>query len=291
MSILEELSLDWKHISLLKSGQQAEDHKYLKKIYFWFDKNEEPTLPLEILEKAHNLQDLTLGMISGQIFLNPNPKVSEHRILGQLKRLSLFSVSELQCINLEDSWLNTICEKLYELKVTLCPGLTKIFHSPSTTSFIYMKDLYINSCHGLEYLFTSSVAKGLMHLEKIIVKDSQSIKEIVAKEQDETNSQGIKFEWLYCIQLDSLSSLECFYSGNDTLQLPSLTRVDIKQCPKMLVFSQGAINAKYFRGIHASADSNDELVFGNDLNTSVKKVFLLQVGISSKSNWLSSTFS
>jgi hypothetical protein len=288
MSILEELSLDWKHISLLNSGQLTEDLKYLKKIMLWFYEIEEPTLPLEILEKAQNLQDLTLGVISSlQIFLTPNPKVSEHVILGQLKKLSLLGVSELECINLEDSWLNTVCEKLSNLNVTKCPGLTKIFRSPSTTSFVYLKDLYISSCHGLEYLFTSSVAKGLIHLETIIVKESQSIKEIVAKEQDETNLQEIKFEWLYRIYLDSLLSLECFYSGNNTLQLPSLTRVYIKQCPKMQVFSQGEIKAKSFRGIQASADSIDELVFGNDLNSSVKKVFLLQVGISSKSNWLS----
>ncbi|KAK2353849.1 hypothetical protein QL285_091433 [Trifolium repens] len=278
ISILQELSLDWKHISLLKSEQHTEDLKYLNKIFLCFDGNEEPILPLEILEKAQNLQDLTLGLISSlQIFLTHNPKVSEHGILGQLKVLTLLRVSELQCINLEDSWLNTVCEKLVELNVMKCPGLTKIFHSPSTVTFSYLKDLYINRCHGLEYLFTSSVAKVLMHLERIIVKRSQSIKEIVAKEQDETNSQGIKFEWLNCIHLDSLSSLECFYSGNDTLQLPSLNRVDIWQCPKMKVFSQGEINAKSFRGIQASADSNDKLVFDNDLNTSVKKVFLLQV--------------
>jgi hypothetical protein len=278
MSILEELSLDWKHISLLKSGEHTEDLKYLKKILLWFDENEEPTLPLEILGKAHNLQDLTLGDISSlQIFLTPNPKVSEHGILGQLKILSLFSVSELQCINFEDSWLNTVCEKLDELKVLECSCLTKIFRSPSAVSFSYLKNLRIISCHKLEYLFTSSVAKMLVHLEKITVKSSQSIKEIVAKEKDGTTLQGIKFEWLYYIHLDSLSSLVCFYSGNDNMQLPSLTQVDIMQCPKMEVFSQGDIDAILFQGIQTSFDSNDDIVFrSNDLNASVEKVFLQQ---------------
>jgi hypothetical protein len=60
--------------------------------------------------------------------------------------------------------------------------------------------------------------------------------------------------------------------------------VDIRQCPKMEVFSQGRINAKSFRGIQASSNSNDDLVFyNNDLNASVRRVFLLQVGTSSKS--------
>jgi hypothetical protein len=250
--------------------------------------NEELTFPSDILGKAPYLLDMGIEWCkSFEVFHTPKTKICE-----QLKILTLRRVSELKFIGSEDSsWLNIVWEKLHELYVTNCPGLTKLLHTPSAVSFSYLKKLYISLCHELEYLFTSSVTKVFMHLEEITVKECQSIKEIVQMEQDKTTSQGVTFECLYCISLDSLSSLECFYSGNDTLQLPSLTRVDIKQCPKMLVFSQGAINAKYFRGIHASADSNDELVFGNDLNTSVKKVFLLQVGISSKSNWLSSTFS
>jgi hypothetical protein len=122
-----------------------------------------------------------------------------------------------------------------------------------------------------------------MQLESITVERSRSIKEIVAKQQDGTYLQGIKFERLHCILLDSLSSLECFYSGNDTLQLTSLTQVDIRQCPNMQIFSQGEIYVKSFNGIQVTTDSTDELVFDVDLNTSVKRVFLLQVGTSSKS--------
>jgi hypothetical protein len=142
-----------------------------------------------------------------------------------------------------------------------------------------MKELHISNCHGLRYLFTCSIAKVLTTLEKVTVEESQSITEIVAKEQDGTTSQAVKFERLYYVHLDSLSSLECFYSGNETLQLPYLSHVDIWKCPNVEVFSRGEINANLFKGIHASSDSNDRLVFHNDLNDSVKRVFLLQVRI------------
>jgi hypothetical protein len=266
---------------VLKFGQQAEDLKYLKKASLKFDveKNEKPTLPLEIFEKVPNLQDLQLGINSLEIFLTKNTNSREHGILGQLKILTLDAVSELQYINLEDSWLNTVVEKLHRLKVSECPDLKKLFHSPCAISFSYMKELYISECHGLRYLFTCSVAKVLMTLKKITVEKCLSIIEIIAKEQDGTISQGVKFEHLYYIHLNYLPSLECFYNGNGTLQLPSLAHVDIWQCPKVQVFSTGEINANFFQGIQASSDSNEQLVFHNDLNASVKRVFLLQVRI------------
>jgi hypothetical protein len=249
-------------------------------LYFDVEKNEKPTLPLEILEKAPNLEHLWLGVInSPEIFLTKNTNGREHRILGELEKLTLNTVSKLQYINLEESWLNTVIEKVCKLTVMNCPDLEKLFHSPCAVSFSYMKELYVSKCDGLRYLFTCSVAKVLTTLEKITLDKCQSIIEIVAKEQDGTTSQGVKFQRLCYIHLNSLSSLECFYSDNGSLQLPSLTEVYIWKCPKLKVFSSGEINAKSFRGVQTSADSDVPLVLHNDLNASVKRVFLLQVRI------------
>ncbi|GAU40298.1 hypothetical protein TSUD_362780 [Trifolium subterraneum] len=252
ISILEELYLGWEHISVLRLGRQAEDLKYLKKSFLYFDveTNENPTLPLGILQRVPNLQELRLGYThSLEIFLTKNTNGREHRILGQLKKLTLDTVFELQYINLEDSWLNTVIEKLHNLYVTDCPDLKNLFHSPCGLSFSYMKELHISSCHGLRYLFTCSIAKALTSLEKITVEKSRSIEEIVAKENDGTTPQ----------------------------ELPSLTQVYIWQCPKVKVFSSGEINANCFQGIQASSNLNDELfLYNNDLNASVEMLFLLQ---------------
>ncbi|GAU40300.1 hypothetical protein TSUD_362800 [Trifolium subterraneum] len=253
ISFLEILSVDWIHSSVLRSSLQlTKDLNLLKTIRMFFDvdDDEKPILNFDILNKAPNLRDLSIEWCKSlEIFHTPNLKISE-----QLKIFTLDRVSELKFIWSEDSsWLNIVL------------------------TFSYLKELYIEECHGLEYLFASSVAKVLMHLEKITVKECESIKHIVEMEQDGTTSPGVKLEWLYSITLDSLSSLECFYSGNDTLQLPSLTLVNIQQCPKMDIFSRGTINAKSFRGIHNSVEQNDELIFHHDLNVSVKVVFLLQM--------------
>ncbi|XP_027337393.1 uncharacterized protein LOC113851107 [Abrus precatorius] len=282
ISNLEKLSLKWKDTSVLWSrlrlGQLTKDLTSLNAIHLFFDVDEsdKPTLPIEILEKAPNLQEMSIEYCSShEIFLTQDPKIGEHGMLGHLKIFSLNNVSKLQYIGSKDSnWLNAICEKLLKLNVFSCPDLTTLTHSTSAVSFSYLKELYILECHGLQYLFTSSVAKKLMHIELITVKECDSMKELVAEEQEEITSKGIKFEQLDRIVLSSLSSLQCFYSGNDTLELPSLIQVDIWECPKMEIFSRGSIEANSFQRIRASSDSNDDLVFHNDLNFSVKRKFL-----------------
>jgi hypothetical protein len=188
--MVEELSLDWNHISVVRLGQLEKDLKYLNRANFYFDvdKNETPSLHFGILEKAPNLQEMLLGMINSiEIFLIKIPKIIEHGLLVQLKILTLSTVSELQYINFENSWLNLVCDKLHELNVINCHGLIKLFHYPSAVSFSCMKELYISGCNELMYLFTSSMAEVLTSLEKITVTESQSIKEIVAKEQNGTS--------------------------------------------------------------------------------------------------------
>nr|KYP54341.1 hypothetical protein KK1_000527 [Cajanus cajan] len=204
-------------------------------------------------------------------------------MLGQLRILTLYKVHELQSIKPQDSsWLNTISEKLHELYVCECPDLSTLVHSTATISFSCLKKLSISNCPQLQYLFTSFMAKKLMNLEEITIKECESVKEIIAKPEDST-SEAIKFEWLNTIVLDSLPSLICFYSGGDTLQLSSLIKVHIWQCPRMKYFSQGGIDAKSFVGVQMSLNPNDDLFFHEDLNATIREMFQQEVRTSFKS--------
>nr|KYP76991.1 hypothetical protein KK1_021254 [Cajanus cajan] len=140
-----------------------------------------------------------------------------------------------------------------------------------------MRKMSIYKCHKLQYLFTSAVAKMLMNLEEITVEECELVKEIVAKEGDAT-STTIKFERLNTIALYSLPSLICFYSGSDTLQLPSLTTVRIGECRNMKIFSYGVIYTRLFRGIQMlSDDPKQDLLFHQDLNGTIKVILQRQV--------------
>nr|KYP77011.1 hypothetical protein KK1_021275 [Cajanus cajan] len=109
------------------------------------------------------------------------------------------------------------------------------------------------------------------------IMQCELVEVILAKGLEETTSEVIRFERLNTINLDSLSSLSCFYSGSDTLLLSSLIRVIIWECPNMKIFSQGVIDAKFFLGIQVSLDPNEDLFFYQDLNTTVKGMFQRQV--------------
>ncbi|XP_061352865.1 uncharacterized protein LOC133297702 [Gastrolobium bilobum] len=270
ISNLEKLELDWKHISVLmsSSGELTEDLKYLNDLFLYFDNNNsngEGTMPYEILEKAPNIESMLISYCKDpEIFVTQN-----HERLWHVKNLTLYRVYEIEYIGSENSsWLNT----LHKLNVFHCSALITLVHSAVT--FSYLRELYVSGCDGLEYLFTSSEAKKLMHLEEITIKECGLMKEIIR--HDETTSKGIKLEWLDRIVLHDLFHLRCFYSGNDNLQLPSLLQVDILGCPNMEKFSQGPIHVESFRGILASEDSNDDLVFHDNLQDSVKMLFLQQ---------------
>ncbi|MCH87595.1 disease resistance protein, partial [Trifolium medium] len=130
----------------------------------------------------------------------------------------------------------------------------------------HLEMLLLDQCHGLNYLFTSSLAMKLIYLEKIKVEKCRTMTRIV--ERDDA-SERIKLEKLSLIVLNSLSSLECFYSGSETLQLPSLAQVGIYACPQMKIFSQGSIDVESI----ISIEIDDDLIFYDDLNMSVEVKF------------------
>ncbi|KAK7382138.1 hypothetical protein VNO80_00859 [Phaseolus coccineus] len=270
ISNLEKLTLDWKQIRALP--QSMEGLTNLNSISLWFlgaDENEMSMLPIEIL-KAPNLIEMHINNCEGlKNFLSQNP-ISGEETLGQLTILRLRNVY-VSTLQLEySSSLHTICERLHKLYVSRCPHFTTLgVHSTSKVSFSCLKEVKIYKCPKLNYLFTSSAAKKLVNLEKIAVRECKSVTEIVAKEGDAT-SEPIKFERLHTIYLSSLRSLECFYSGSDTLQLSSLKTVTIWSCPNMKIFSQGI---ESLMEITLSMDEEaDDLPPPQDLNTRIKGI-------------------
>nr|XP_029146861.1 uncharacterized protein LOC112729682 [Arachis hypogaea] len=223
------------------------------------DVRENSTTPLEILDKTPNLEIIE---IYGNHCKTINIPEAAKRILD-LKELKLWSLSELNSISGLEYLL-----KLRLLQVYECPKLTTLGQSCSN-----LKELHIEGCHGLQCLFTSSSAKMLIQLQELKVLYCDSLKEIVGKEQqsDETATvSAVEFKRLERISLLSLERLECFYSENGMLKLPSLISVEIEQCPRMKIFSQTAIHVEPSRPIQVSyTSSNDDLLFCDDLNVAV----------------------
>nr|KYP76994.1 hypothetical protein KK1_021257 [Cajanus cajan] len=212
------------------------------------------SFPVEIFEKASNLEYLEISRCRGLVELF----LSRHEMRWSR---NLMTVSR-------------VCKELQKLCISSCPDLTTLVHS--AVSFSNLKHLSIKDCHKLRYLFTSTTARQLVFLEEMYVVECKSMEQIILDEEVlRITSEAIKFEQLTTIILDSLPKLLYFYSGSDTLELSSLMRVLIWKCPHMTIFSRGDIHAESFMGIQVSLDPNQDLLFYQDLNTTVKGMFQL----------------
>ncbi|KAI4353825.1 hypothetical protein L6164_002750 [Bauhinia variegata] len=264
---------------------QAEDHQGGISVNAVFFLNSKDTLPFGFLLKVPNMETLAIACSEFKEIFPSQRLEDEHiRKLAQLKGLRLVNLSQPSSIGLEHSWQDQLCENLEVLQIRRCPRLTNIVQS--AMSFSSLKKLFINQCHGLECLFTSSTAKSLGRLKEMCIEECGSIKEIVAKEKDESNQDEIIFEKLMKLSLNSLPCLTSFHTGNSSLKLPSLHKVIITQCPKMKIFSQGSIYTPVLIGIQVSQDEHvvyDEydrvqlvdydLHWNNNLNSTIEQLF------------------
>jgi len=188
------------------------------------------------------------------------------RILARFRELTLNNLPELDTIGLEHPWVKPYTKSLEFLMLNECPRLERLVSD--VVSFSNLKQLAVELCEEMKNLFTFSTAKSLVQLVFLSIINCESMKEIVKKE-DEDASGEIVLGRLTTLELDSLSRLVSFYSGNAMLQLPCLRKVTIVKCPRMKTFSEGGINAPMFLGIKTSLqDSNFH--FHNDLNSTVQ---------------------
>nr|KAJ0221957.1 hypothetical protein LSAT_V11C200052260 [Lactuca sativa] len=135
-----------------------------------------------------------------------------------------------------------------------------------------LKILRIENCDGLEHIFTFSALESLRQLQELKIEDCYRMKVIVKKEEDEygeqqtttTTTKGasssssssssskkvVVFPCLKSIVLVNLPELVGFFLGKNEFQMPSLDKLIITECPKMMVFAAGGSTAPQLKYIH-----------------------------------------
>ena len=116
------------------------------------------TFPYGLLQKVPNLEKLSVSCCSFKvIFCSERPNMDcVEEILSHLKCLQLNSLSELNSIGLEHSWMDSISENLEKLQIVQCHCLRNIV--PCKVSFSSLIDLNVSQCSGFVYLFTPSTS-------------------------------------------------------------------------------------------------------------------------------------
>ncbi|MED6108932.1 hypothetical protein PIB30_028914 [Stylosanthes scabra] len=173
-----------------------------------------------------------------EVLFEEKPKAGYVEFLSHLKGLRLDSLYTLKSIGFENSWIHPILDNIQKLKVRWCYDIKNLV--PSKVSFSSLTKLVVHRCNGVLYLFTSSTAESLAQVKEIMISDCESMREIISKEDDESNESNgsIIFEQLQVLHLEGLPMMRWFYSGKRTLCFPSLQQLSMfGELSRMTTFS------------------------------------------------------
>ncbi|GKV02419.1 hypothetical protein SLEP1_g14856 [Rubroshorea leprosula] len=101
--------------------------------------------------------------------------------------------------------------------------------------FRNLKSLEVSNYRSWRYLLTPSMALGLVNLQDLKVSNCATMEHVITGDgADEA------FPQLNSINLESCSTLTCFYEGSSTLKLPSLKEITVANCTEMVTFVSGS---------------------------------------------------
>ena len=191
---LEALSLGMEEAKMIEQGKLHVDFQELHSLTLQSFHDESVEYPFAFHSKALLPSIKKLVVCDSdfkEIFPSQIFDIDCTKILSQLEELELRSLSRLESIGLDHSWMSPFLENLQTLLVWDCDGLKNL--TPSTVSFSNLIKLDIRNCCEFKYLFTSSTAKTLHALRELHIANCKLLKAIVAKEGDE-EADGYRYE-------------------------------------------------------------------------------------------------
>ncbi|KAG7940916.1 hypothetical protein I3843_16G010500 [Carya illinoinensis] len=219
--------------------------------------------------------------------------------LGNLEQLTVEACDSLEVIfeldeglrDLEES--NYIFNNLTELKLFVLPELLHIWKKGprDIKGFNNLRSLVVDGCDSLKCLFTPSIAKLLVKLEKITVWSCSEMKEILAKESgdEEKRDHVIAFPQVKNLRLVHLPKLECFCNEAIAFIWSSLEKITIVGCEELKMFVPTTnMKTPKLQGVHHTESETFQPMIEGDLNTTIQhiikgKVNLQEISQSSRS--------
>ncbi|KAL6997720.1 hypothetical protein U1Q18_007846 [Sarracenia purpurea var. burkii] len=127
---------------------------------------------------------------------------------------------------------------LKKLKLKILPKLTHVWTNNSACSqgFQNLISISVQKCGSLRNLFSYSMAKHLVKLQKLKITECEVIEAIIAHEQEvdeEVTTNTIIFPQLTVLTLEDLPNLTSFFQQDYAFEGSVLKRVKVIRCPKM----------------------------------------------------------
>lgn len=195
----------------------------LKVLHLQSFQDESTAFPFGVIERFNNLEKLSVtASCFKEIFANDGFSDMENQGIN-IEKTRLLRFDFLN--NLKQIKVDHVLKNLEMLVVVSCHTLTNL--TPSFASFQNQRVLDVLYFTTMVNLITPT-AESLVQLNKLSVTNCKALREIIAKEGDETKLD-ITFHKLECLRLDFLTSLTNFCSADCTLRFPSLEEVILKQ--------------------------------------------------------------
>ncbi|PSS33501.1 Disease resistance protein [Actinidia chinensis var. chinensis] len=140
----------------------------------------------------------------------------------------------------EDHGAATALPSLDHLELNGLPNLTHVWanYSPGIQGFQNLRSLGVYRCDSLRILFSPIIAKLLVKLEQLEIRNCVGMKAIIAWEQevdDEGMRNTIIFPRLTEVQLKNLPNLMSFCPQAYTIEGTFLKTVEVVNCPETMV--------------------------------------------------------
>ncbi|XP_044475647.1 uncharacterized protein LOC123203365 isoform X2 [Mangifera indica] len=196
--------------------------------------------------------------------------------LHNLERLYLYDCTFQEllpyegCTRKQNCQMKTFLQNLHTLWVDKCHRLTSLMSS-SYICFKNIKHLKVNCCNGLANILACSVAKTLVQIRTIRIKECELVTEVITTESKiETTKEEIVFNQLEMLELHCLKSLTSFCSANYTFRFPCLEKVIVSQCPNLKIFSHGGLSTPKLKKVQLTEIIDAEYIWKGDLNSTIQ---------------------
>ncbi|KAK3006698.1 hypothetical protein RJ639_017714, partial [Escallonia herrerae] len=176
------------------------------------------------------------------------------RVLEEDAQAMLSQLETLKLSNL--SLLSDICKKV--------PKETQCFQN--------LRSLHIDCCNSLRYLLSYALAKLLLNLQNIRLKECEMIEEIITGEEGSSETcvmSGVVFPQLRILELEDLNNLRLFCASTHNFEFPLLDKVLIRNCPSMNTFCSGLVSAPKLDQLNVG---NDQRVRMDNLNNAIHRM-------------------
>ncbi|KAL3750251.1 hypothetical protein ACJRO7_011272 [Eucalyptus globulus] len=204
--------------------------------------------------KSYNLRWLTLRnlpkMTNFYKIIDHSVVLFDRQQLIKLQSLEAMTVEKCHLIrevfDLEELTTSGDVEilcRLTRLTLSGLPSLERIWNKNPRKALCFrnLEALKVQNCENLRFLFSSSMAKALVQIKEIEIASCVLMEEIMYVQEEElaeaTTTDTLEFPLLTSLSLVELSNLKTFSYGKYCIHCPSLTRLTISKCPKMMIFS------------------------------------------------------